>query len=158
MIQIIVLNAAARLVHSARRNEHVSPLLRADLHWLRLPQRIKFRLAVLIYHCLNGAAPPYLADGLQRVADISSRSRLRSASTASLQVPRSKHSTIGDRAFPVVAAKVRWNGLPPSVTSSPSLLWFRRALKTELFRRWYGDARHWIIILGLRDSGPAVFL
>ena len=32
-------NAAARLVYSARRSEHVSPLLR-DLHWLRVPQRI----------------------------------------------------------------------------------------------------------------------
>ena len=76
-----VLNAAARLVYSARRSEHVSPLLR-DLHLLRVPQRTEFRLAVLMYRCLNGTAPPYLADGLQRVADISSRSQLRSASTA----------------------------------------------------------------------------
>jgi hypothetical protein len=118
----------------------VSPLLR-ELHWLRVPQRIEFRLAVLVYRCLHGTAPQYLADGLQRVADISSRSRLRSASSALLQVPRSTHKTIGDRAFPVAAAKV-WNGLPPSVTSSQSLLQFRRALKTELFRRSYGDARN----------------
>jgi len=41
-----VLNAAARLVYSARRTEHVSPLLR-ELHWLRVPHRIEFRLAVL---------------------------------------------------------------------------------------------------------------
>jgi hypothetical protein len=138
-----VLNAAARLVYSARRTEHVSPLL-CELHWLRVPQRIEFRLAVLAYRCLNGTAPQYLAVGLQRVADISSRSqcsRLRSASTALLHVPRSKHKTIGDRAFPVAAAKV-WNSLPPSITSLPSLLQFRKALKTELFRRSYGDARH----------------
>jgi Reverse transcriptase (RNA-dependent DNA polymerase) len=133
-----VLNAAARLVYSARRTEHVSPLLR-ELHWLRVPQRIEFRLAVLTYRCLNGTAPQYLAAGLQRVTDISSRSRLRSASTALLHVPRSKHKTIGDRAFPVAAAKV-WNSLPPSITSSSSsLLQFRRLLKTELFRRSYGD-------------------
>ena len=123
-----VLNDAARLVYSARRTEHVSPLLR-ELHWLRVPQRIEFRLAVLVYRCLHGTAPQYLADGLQRVADISSRSRLRSASSALLQVPRSKHKTIGDRAWPVAAAKV-WNVLPPSVTSSQSLLQFGRALKT----------------------------
>ena len=134
-----VLNAAARLVYSARRYEHVSPLLR-ELHWLRVPQRIEFRLAVLVYRCLNGTAPRYLADGLQRVGDIGSRTRLRSASTLLLHVPRSKHKTIGDRAFPVAAAKV-WNSLPPSITSSPSLLQFRRLLKTELFRRSYSDAR-----------------
>ena len=133
-----VLNAAARLVYSARRNEHVSPLLR-DLHWLRVPQRIEFRLAVLSYRCLNGTAPRYLADELQLVADIASRGRLRSASTTRLHVPRMAHKTIGDRAFPVAAARV-WNSLSTSTTSQSSLLSFRRALKTELFGRSYGGA------------------
>ena len=135
-----VLNAAARLVYSARRTKHVSSLLR-ELHWLRVPQRIEFRLVVLAYRCLNGIAPQYLADGLLRVADISSRSRLRSASTVLLHVPRSKHKTFGDRAFPFAAARV-WNSLPSSIMSSSSLLQFRRTLKTELFRRSYGDAHH----------------
>jgi len=40
------LNAAARLVFSARKYEHTSPLLR-ELHWLKVPQRIQFRLCVL---------------------------------------------------------------------------------------------------------------
>ena len=43
-----ILNAAARLVFSARRSEHISPLLR-DLHWLRVPERIQFRLCVLAF-------------------------------------------------------------------------------------------------------------
>jgi len=34
-----VLNAAARLVFSARRSEHTTPLLR-ELHWLKVPERI----------------------------------------------------------------------------------------------------------------------
>jgi hypothetical protein len=36
-------------------------------------QRIEFHVAVLAYRFLNGTAPYYLADGLQRIADISSR-------------------------------------------------------------------------------------
>ena len=48
----------------------MSPLLH-DLHRLRVPQRIESRIAVLVYRCQNGTAPSYLADGLQRVADIS---------------------------------------------------------------------------------------
>jgi hypothetical protein len=135
-----VLNAAARLIYSARRNDHVSPLLR-ELHWLSVPQRIEFRLAVLVYRCLNGTAPKYLADELQRVADINSRRRLRSASSLLLHVPRARCKTIGDRAFPIAAARV-WNSLPSSIASLPSLQQFRRALKTELFRRSYDDARH----------------
>jgi len=48
-----VSNAAARLVYSSRRYDHVTPLLR-ELHWLRMNQRIDYKLAVLIYRCLNG--------------------------------------------------------------------------------------------------------
>jgi len=53
------------------------------------------------------------------------RTRLHSESTALLHVPRSNHKTIGDRSFPVPAAKV-WNSLPPPITSSPSLLQLER--------------------------------
>jgi len=90
---------------------------------------------------MNGTAPLYLGSELQRVADIESRRRLRSASSPSLHVPRSLHSTIRDRAFPVAAAKV-WNALPPAITSLLSLRAFKRALKTELFRRSYGNANY----------------
>jgi len=60
-----VLNAAGRLVFSARRSEHSTPLLR-ELHWLRVPGRIKFRLCVLpsdafmdsLHRCLHRATVP----------------------------------------------------------------------------------------------------
>jgi len=133
-----VLNAAARLVCSARKYDHVTPLLR-ELHWLRAPERIAYRLAVLVFRCQHGLAPAYLSTELQRVSDVDSRRRLRSASTTALVVPRTKHSTIGDRAFPVAAA-LTWNSLPPAVTLSPSLPAFKRRLKTELFARSYPDA------------------
>jgi len=90
---------------------------------------------------MNGTAPLYLGSELQRVADIESRRRLRSASSLSLHVPRSLHRTIGDRAFPVTAAKI-WNALPLAITLLPSLGAFKRALKTELFRRSYGNANY----------------
>jgi len=48
-------------------------------------------------------------------------------------------TTVGDRAFPVVAARVR-NGLSPDVMSAPSLPSFKRRLKTELFARSYPDS------------------
>ena len=51
-----LLNAAARLVHNSRKYDRISPLL-WDLHWLRVPERIKFRLAVLVFRCRNQTAP-----------------------------------------------------------------------------------------------------
>ena len=74
-----VLNAAARLSYSRRKYDRVTPLLK-ELHWLRVPERIKFRLAVLVFKCRNKMAPQYLADDLQWAADDGSRTRLRSAS------------------------------------------------------------------------------
>ena len=83
----------------------MSPLLR-DLHWLRVPQRIEFRLAVLVHRCLSGTAPPDLARELRRASDVDWRRRLRSVTSALLLVPRTNHMTIGDRAFPVAASRV----------------------------------------------------
>jgi len=65
-------------------------------------------------------------------------------STAALVVPVTRHSTLGDRAFPVIAAKF-WNALPGDITSATSLLTFRHKLKTFLFRRSYGAWLFWIL-------------
>ena len=135
-----VLNAAARLVFGRRKFDHVTPLLR-ELHWLRVPERITFRLATLAYKCQHDTAPHYLAAQLQRVADMESRQRLRSASSVTLFVPRTTHLTIGDRAFSVAAARA-WNSLPLTLQSSESLDIFRRHLKTELFSRSFPADRH----------------
>jgi len=63
-----VFNAAARLVFSARKSEHITPLLR-KIHWLKVPDRIQFQLCVLAYRCLICKAPSYLAETLHSTAD-----------------------------------------------------------------------------------------
>ena len=72
---------------------------------------------MLVYRCLRGSAPPYLASDLQRVAHLDDRRRLRSSLTDALNVPSTRLSTVGDCAFPAAAARV-WNSLPATVTSS----------------------------------------
>jgi len=89
-----------------------------------------------VHHCLNGTAPSYLAETLQKSSDVRARQRLRSAATSTLVVPPTRRATLGDRAFPVAAARA-WNALPLSVRAVPSLLLFRRELKTTLFRASY---------------------
>jgi len=54
-----VLNAAARLVFRLRRYNHVTDAL-AILHFLRFPERVNFKLALMPYRVLNGMAPSYL--------------------------------------------------------------------------------------------------
>jgi len=99
-----LLNAAARLVFSASRSERITPLLR-DLHWLRVTERIRFRLRVLTFRCVNGTAPSYLADSICRVAGVEGRRHLRSSATATLIVRPVRRSTLGDRSFSVAAPR-----------------------------------------------------
>jgi len=98
-----VQNATARLIFIARRQDYVQPLLRS-LHWLRFPERISYRLAVLhgVHRCLHARLCTrlyILKSDLQRISDRSSL----------LHAP--PHATIGDRAFSTAAASV-WNCLP----------------------------------------------
>ena len=126
-----VLNAAARLVFSMRRSQHTTPLLH-ELHWLKVPERIQYRLCVLAFWCLHGLAPSYLSETLHLYTEVDARRRLRSASTSTLVVPSTRRSTLGDRAFPVAAAHA-WNSLLPSFQSTSSLASFYLHQKTRLF-------------------------
>jgi len=119
-----------------------------SLHWLRVPERISFRLAVLVYLCLRDSAPGYLASDHQRVSDLGARRRLRSSSTSALVAPRTVRATIGDQAFPAAAASV-WNSLPERVRASLSLPVFRRRLKTELFVRSYSSSEFCLMSVSL---------
>ncbi|XP_018009896.1 uncharacterized protein LOC108667387 [Hyalella azteca] len=74
-----IMNAAARLIYARRKFYHVTPILR-DLNWLRIQRRTQFKVAVLMFRCLHGLAPSYLAEGLRPVLDLPSRRRLRSSS------------------------------------------------------------------------------
>ena len=113
-----------------------------SLHWLRVPERILFKVAVLTYRAVNGSAPEYLSSYFVQVANMPSRLRLRLRSSNSNQliVPSYNLTTVGRRAFPVFAANL-WNSLPlpMNLTSAPSLTIFRQRFKTRLFWRSYPD-------------------
>jgi len=112
-----VLNAAARLIFHLRRSNRISDAL-VCLHWLRVPERIEFMIAVLTYKVLCGAAPRYL-EPLNRTADMADRRPLRSSATNRLVVPPYRLSSVGSRAFSVAAAKI-WNALPDNLVSATS--------------------------------------
>src|SRR6218665_2678946 len=53
----LVLNVAARLICNRRKYDHVTPLLRDVLHWLPVPFRIEYKLCLVVFLSLHGAAP-----------------------------------------------------------------------------------------------------
>ena len=114
-------------------SEHTTKLLQ-ELHWLRVPERIQFRLFVLAYHGVHGTAPAYLADSLRPTSDVVTR-RLRSVIGPTL--PSTRRATLGDRAFPLAAVRA-WNSLPAQTRTASSLTTFRRETKAYLFRQSFG--------------------
>jgi len=54
-----------------------------------------------------------------------------------LLVPSTRQATLGDRIFPVAAAKA-WNSLIPQIRAASLLSTFRRQTKTYFFRQSYG--------------------
>jgi len=132
----LVLNAAARLIYHMRSADHITDAL-ASLHWLRVPERIEYKVAVLTYKVLQGSALRYLGP-LAPVADLPGHWSLRSAGTNRLLVPPVTLSTVDNRAFTVAGSRV-WNTLPEDITTSQSLTMFCHHLKTWLFRKSYPD-------------------
>ena len=76
-----VLNYATRLVYGRRKYDHVTSLLRDNLHWLRVREIIKFKCCLLVFKALNGLAPTYISDFCATVPASERRSTLRSAGT-----------------------------------------------------------------------------
>ena len=60
------------------RQDHVTSLLRDNLHWLRVRERILFKLCLMVYRALSGLAPSYITELCVPVASIRPRSSLRS--------------------------------------------------------------------------------
>ena len=53
-----VLNAAARIVTGTRKyDRELSHLLQTKLHWLDVPERVLYKLALMVHRCLQDKAP-----------------------------------------------------------------------------------------------------
>ena len=72
-----VLAAAARLVSRHRRYDHITDAV-VTLHWLRLPERVEFKVALTAFRVLHGLAPPCLDQLVRDVANLPGRPCLRS--------------------------------------------------------------------------------
>ena len=54
-------NQAARMLTRIPRRNHITPVLR-ELHWLRIHDRIIFKILLLTHKAVNNTAPEYLCD------------------------------------------------------------------------------------------------
>ena len=124
-------NYAARLVYGRRKYDHVTLLLQDNLHWLLVPERVKFKCCRLVFKALNGLAPTYIADFCVKVPASERCSTLHSAGTYqyNLVIPR-RASTFAERSFSV-SGPAAWNSLPDYIKLSTSVDICKSRLKSH---------------------------
>ena len=89
-----VLNAAAHFVTGTRKFDRgLGQILHDQLHWLDVPNRVLFKLAVTVHQCPNGRAPPYLSAHCIPVSSADTRRHLRSANRHLLAIPHFQLNT-----------------------------------------------------------------
>ena len=125
-------NLAAKMVCRQNRWDSAMEALK-QLHWLNIEDRIQFKVLCMVYRCVNKQGPQFLNEMFKMKETTRT---LRSNNQNYLDIPVTKCKLYGDRAFSVLGARI-WNMLPLDIRNQPTLLGFRKLLKTELFKNWY---------------------
>ena len=140
----LILNSAARAVTKTPKFHHITPHLKS-LHWLKITQRIQYKILPLTYKSLQYNKPSSISDLLT----IQPTRSTRSSAVVTLQRPSNlSRLKISDRSF-YFQAPALWNALLPHhlrshshSSQSHSLLTlsssqFHKQLKTHLYLHSY---------------------
>jgi len=116
---LLIQDSLARAVVKAPKSCHITPVLRS-LHWLKVTERIEYKLLSLTYKILTSNQPPYL----HHLISVQPPRSTRSLSLVTLaRPPTSSSLRITDRSFRY-ASPCLWNQLPSSLRQphfSPSV-------------------------------------
>jgi hypothetical protein len=114
----LILNSSARAVSKTPKCSHISPVLKS-LHWLKIEQRIEYKINSITYKTLQSQKPGYL----HNLLNTNSNRLTRSSDVITLQRPPVlSRLKLTDRSF-TYQAPVLWNSLPQHLRqpTSPSL-------------------------------------
>ena len=126
-------NQAVRTLTRSPRRNHITPLLR-ELHWLRINDRIIFKILILTH---NGSAPEYLCELITKHNNVSVRKR-RAEDCYLLNVPpisKSCANSFFESSF-MYAAPTLWNNLSQD-TRMLDFIRFKSGIKTELYLKCF---------------------
>ena len=125
-------NMACRVICQLRKLDHITQYLKL-LHWLKIRERIAYKIALLIHKCKNNQAPVYLQELLpskqhERLLQFSMTEYLISDFCKNTHTLRSSFSVAGPRI---------WNLLPLDTKLEKCTDTFKKKLKTHLFKISY---------------------
>jgi len=103
-------NCPARAVVKAPKSPHITPFSVKSLHWLKVNERIEYKLLSLTYKVLTTSQPSYL----NNLISVQSPRSTRSSSVVTLSRPPTISSLkTTDRSFRYASPRL-WNQLPDS--------------------------------------------
>ena len=124
----VIQNAAARLFGGLRKYDYVTSTMKTELHWLRIPERISFKLSTLVYKTLRGEGPARIWGNCAF--------RWATISICPATGRKTHTATYGGRAFSA-AGPATWNSLPVEIRQSETLTVSKSKLNTFLFSKSY---------------------
>ena len=126
-------NNAVRFIFKLRGKEKwksISPYLK-KVHFLPIAYRIKFKVALMVFKCLNNLAPKYLKD-LISLRDVKRISVRMDNDFYILKTPPPAKFSKTEAAFSYHGPKI-WNSLPYNIRCIMDIVRFKKCLKTYLF-------------------------
>ena len=128
-------NQAARMLKRIPRRNHITPVLK-DLHWLRINERIEFKILILTHRAFYETGPRYLSELIKK-HNSSNRTR-RANDHCLLSIPpisKMCANSYFERSFSY-AAPFLWNRLDMSIRML-DFDHFKSRIKTELYLRYF---------------------
>ena len=103
-------NALARSLTETPKHHHITPVLK-KFHWLKIPERIEYKVISLTHNTLQSSQPSYL----RQLFTIQPPRSTRSSSTLRLLRPSITLSLKFSNRSIAVAVPPLWNKLPPAL-------------------------------------------
>ena len=118
-----VQNSAARLVCKVNCYDRVSSdVLFHKLHWLKVRERVAYKVLLIVFKCVTGHAPEEFRKML----------RFTGSGRTKKLLSQKTNGAMGDRAFSVCGPRL-WNPLPVELRMLVDVDDFKKKLKTFLF-------------------------
>ena len=105
-----VQNMAARVIFKLWKHNHITLHL-SNLHWLKVAERIDFKVAILVFKCLRGMALKYLQE---LITTKCGHTGLTSSTNEPLPITRSRIAFVHNRSFSSVGLRL-WNSIPIAI-------------------------------------------
>ena len=125
-------NMACRIVCILRRYDHITDSMK-DLHWLKVHQRIHYKVACFMFNCIRKTAPKYL---MELKLPVQHNRQLRSSVSDRCNSTYSKTAMAYKSSFASAGPRI-WNSLPSNIRKETNKRTFHKLLKTYLFGQSY---------------------